>query len=227
MICVHCKVEKSAEDFREGRTSCKACESEKSTSRRHKRPIHEAIRNAKRRARDKGLDFDLCVSTIESIIRRQEHKCFYTRTHLHVECGGARATQISLDRVDNDRGYTPGNIVVAALAANRARNDATVDQFMEFMHSVRVPTRSESASLLMARLSSPTGVLISGFSSSVSQLRKQIEALGVKPTEIVHACSGMALFACFAHEKERAKILALAAETTLIQVLTTQGEISA
>lgn len=39
-----------------------------------------------------------------------------------------RSNAPSVDRIDNDIGYVPGNVVVVSLKANRIKNDATIEE---------------------------------------------------------------------------------------------------
>jgi len=51
--------------------------------------------------------------------------------------GPARPDAYSLDRVDNAKGYVPGNVVVMSYLANRLKNDGTArqhEQIAAWMH---------------------------------------------------------------------------------------------
>lgn len=44
-------------------------------------------------------------------------------------CGGSRTDNSpSLDRFDNDKGYTPENVRVISWRANRIKNDGTIEE---------------------------------------------------------------------------------------------------
>ena len=45
-----------------------------------------------------------------------------------------RSTAPSVDRIDNNIGYVPGNIVIVSLKANRIKNDATVEELEKVLN---------------------------------------------------------------------------------------------
>jgi hypothetical protein len=42
----------------------------------------------------------------------------------------ARDSRASLDRIDNTKGYVPGNVVVVSYRANRIKSDATAQELL-------------------------------------------------------------------------------------------------
>lgn len=74
----------------------------------------ERFRYARKSARARGLEWALSESTWRALI---EKPCSYCGEALAVsKCG------IGLDRLDNDRGYEPGNVAPCCIRCNRARN---------------------------------------------------------------------------------------------------------
>jgi len=45
-----------------------------------------------------------------------------------------RSNAPSVDRIDNNKGYVPGNVVVVSLKANRIKNNATVDELEKVLN---------------------------------------------------------------------------------------------
>jgi 5'(3')-deoxyribonucleotidase len=79
---------------------------------------------AKRRAADKGLPFSIKPEDI--IIPTH---CPVLGIPLEFKIGqGPGEHSPSLDRIDRDKGYVPGNIAVISMKANRIKNDATVNE---------------------------------------------------------------------------------------------------
>ena len=95
------------------------------TKRRLERPEYCLWKAAKRRAKAKGLDFDIEVSDIIipqfcpllniPITVQVGHKCRHP---------GAP----SLDRIKNHLGYVKGNILVVSWRANFLKSDATIEE---------------------------------------------------------------------------------------------------
>lgn len=54
--------------------------------------------------------------------------------------------QPSLERLDNNKGYEPGNVVLACYCINRARRDLPVNDFREALTAIAVALQSKIAS---------------------------------------------------------------------------------
>lgn len=88
------------------------------------------VTSARRRARQRGLDFDL---TVDEIIATLPDFCPALGMRLDYRGGrgpGARENSPSLDRRDNSKGYTATNVVVISYRANSMKRDATVDEIV-------------------------------------------------------------------------------------------------
>lgn len=72
---------------------------------------------AKRRAKKKKLDFDLCL---EDIVLPE--KCPYLNIELGMDL--ELDARYSVDRIDNSKGYIKGNVEVISYRANRLKNNA-------------------------------------------------------------------------------------------------------
>lgn len=83
---------------------------------------------AKGRAKAAGAPFRLTVEDIEAVWPKN-NRCpalgipFVRGTHHRVAPGSP-----TLDRLNNDWGYEPGNIAVISMAANRAKGELTAEQ---------------------------------------------------------------------------------------------------
>jgi hypothetical protein len=147
-ICKNCEVEKNITKFNIYRvykgepkyrgvcTTCynrqarkrvltneqKAQHAEREKDRRHRNPERLMLSNAKARAKRKGLEF--CI-TLEDI---------NIPTHcpvlgIELERGGCfQGSSPSLDRIDNTKGYIPGNVIVVSYRANTLKNDASLHE---------------------------------------------------------------------------------------------------
>ena len=73
------------------------------------------------RAIDKGMDFDLTLSEFSKIVARK--KCFYTGVTM-IKLMGENSLDgnvLTLDRIDNSKGYVKGNVVACTKSANNLK----------------------------------------------------------------------------------------------------------
>jgi hypothetical protein len=93
--------------------------------RRAEKPESEMLSRVRARARLRGLDFSLTLDdiTIPDI-------CPVLGIPLKKGIGVACDNSPELDRIKNDIGYVPGNVMVISRRANRIKNDATVDELL-------------------------------------------------------------------------------------------------
>jgi len=88
---------------------------------------------ARQRARKKGIEFSITADSL------------YLPTHcpaLGIEidyaiAGGWKTNSPTLDRVDNSRGYVPGNVFVISFRANAIKSDASLSDLEKIISYVR------------------------------------------------------------------------------------------
>ena len=92
-------------------------------------PIKRLLYAAKKRAKEKGLEFNIDTSDI--VI---PEICPYLGIPLdsHSSRGTPRTNIYSLDRIDNTRGYVKGNVEVISHLANTMKSNATKEQLVIF-----------------------------------------------------------------------------------------------
>ena len=76
---------------------------------------------AKKRAKKFGIEFTISVADI--VVPK---KCPILGTDIDVLTSNSQ-TGASLDRIDNSKGYVPGNVAVISRKANRVKSDASID----------------------------------------------------------------------------------------------------
>lgn len=99
----------------------------------------DLVINAKKRAVATDKEFDLDVVYINELFKVQLGKCalsgvdmfFATRTE------DKSLYQVSIDRIDNTKGYIKGNVQLVALGINYMRNDFTVADAITFIEDVK------------------------------------------------------------------------------------------
>ncbi len=93
--------------------------------------VKSMLSQAKRRAAKNGLEFTL----IEQDIILNE-RCPYLNIPLKVNTKGFHCDSYSLDRIDNTKGYVPGNVEVISNLANSMKRNATKEQLLQFAKSI-------------------------------------------------------------------------------------------
>lgn len=78
------------------------------------------------RTRPEWEKMNLTVEYLRELYNAQDGKCAYFNVTLLLD-GGMDLRSITLDRLDCDRGYVQGNVVLASRAANLARGNASTD----------------------------------------------------------------------------------------------------
>ena len=84
-----------------------------------------AFGNAKRRAKQAGLDFTL---TVQGIINMAQLRCPLLDVQLDYGANVSNANSASIDRIDSRRGYTSDNCKVISFKANRIKTNATLEE---------------------------------------------------------------------------------------------------
>ena len=115
---------------------------------KHRRHFFAFSRYAKRRALDKGLEFDLSALGLWRIWAEQGGVCFWTGLAIDFVEGEARhPMRPSVDRLHPDKGYVPSNVVWASNFANRARGELGPREFGELMYGLGFPSRLDDPRL--------------------------------------------------------------------------------
>ena len=99
--------------------TCKTCE--RKYSLQYQRTLRGSLKavlaSAQRRARMKGLEFNLSYSELLDMLEFQNGKCAYSGVNMEVEQPNSH-WRMSLERVDNRTGYMPSNCVFVACEFN-------------------------------------------------------------------------------------------------------------
>ena len=135
--CTKCGIVKPIEDFHRvrknkerRRSRCNVCRN--THKRNHYR--EDRIQNLPRymlygcreRAKRRGLK---CTITIEDIESVMVDVCPVLDIPLTVnELGSSRDNSYSLDRIDNNKGYVPGNIQIISVKAKTMKSNATLEE---------------------------------------------------------------------------------------------------
>lgn len=107
-------------------TICPSCNSERVKS---ESPEKRMLRRAKTRARERGHEFNLELSDIHIPTH-----CPILGIELVVHKGssGGKPNSPALDRIDNNKGYVKGNVMVVSHRANMMKVDASPEELLKF-----------------------------------------------------------------------------------------------
>lgn len=91
-------------------------------------PIKYMLKDAKKRAKAKGLEFNIEAS--DMVIPEY---CPITLLKLVVNSGTMKPNSPTLDRINNDKGYIKGNVAVISNRANAMKRDAYYDEIYRLL----------------------------------------------------------------------------------------------
>lgn len=120
--------------------ACRSCINQGRKTRRHTMPWSKRLVeyvNGPRHTSRTTDPFDLTTEFLEMMFTKQEGRCAWTGVKMTTDIGSDRLRIITLDRLNNSRGYTSDNVALVCKAANQARGDASVEEFVRFLDDVR------------------------------------------------------------------------------------------
>lgn len=131
--CCRCKLEKARKQFARARTNkeglqawCNACRQQQNLAD----PRKQMVVNARRRARERNLEFNLVIEDFEI-----PDICPVLNIPLKVQTKQS-VNSPSLDRIDSTKGYVKGNVEVISWRANDIKSNATIlelEQILKYM----------------------------------------------------------------------------------------------
>jgi hypothetical protein len=97
---------------------------------------------ARLRAKNRGQVFTVDALSIVTQWYRQAGRCYFSGRPMTLTPG---PRCVSLDRLDNRRGYTVKNIVLAAMRVNAMKSDLTEAEFRDWCEAVAANSRPETS----------------------------------------------------------------------------------
>lgn len=97
--------------------------------------IGSRVRIAKARAKKYGLAFDIDSPFIFDLLEKQNYRCAMTGFPL-TRTGEQGDHDLSIDRVDSDRGYEKDNVVLVCNRVNMMKNTKSLDMFVWWCKAV-------------------------------------------------------------------------------------------
>ena len=136
-ICTSCKKNIKQKNFRKIKRSnwtgfypqCKSCESTLMKVKYRQNPIPQMLSNAKIRAKQKSIDFNLTFEYLKKIFP-QDNKCPVIGVDFQFGYKNLDKKNTdfapSLDRIVPEKGYVEGNVIVVCNIVNRVKSDSTI-----------------------------------------------------------------------------------------------------
>jgi len=108
--------------------------------------VKRLIVRAQNRHRDKGYGFSLKYEDVFNLLEEQRWICALSGAKLTMKTGDAN--RASIDRIDSDCGYIPGNIQMVTSAVNKAKMDLNNEEFILMTCRIASASRHKVAHLL-------------------------------------------------------------------------------
>ena len=73
-------------------------------------------------AEDRGIEFGLSLATFKNLLKRKN--CPYSGVKL---INSGISNNVSIDRIDNSKGYIQGNVIACEITANQKKSNMSVE----------------------------------------------------------------------------------------------------
>jgi hypothetical protein len=103
-------------------------------------PCRYIYGQAKRNAETREIEFTITLEDLEAVWVKQEGRCKLTGIPLELpnsRSNGDLTYRASIDRIDNDKGYTRGNIQILSLRVNYMKMRSKNSEVIEFIRLIR------------------------------------------------------------------------------------------
>lgn len=148
-LCIICGENDEVMFYQKRKNKCKKCMSDdyKNKSEKDKKEyikrqrdwvkknlIRFRVESAKHRAIKKGLIFEITDDVIQQKLKNQNGKCYISKQQLSMEENDWYG--LSLDRLDNELGYTIDNTILVTKFVNYSKNILSLDEYIKLLKEV-------------------------------------------------------------------------------------------
>ena len=142
--CLSCGDEKDISEFEPSRNVCYPCRQRahqkrvSSSPEVYLRQLHAKSKAACKKGKRLALDFKITPEDIIDLYHKQQGRCALSGVILthHKDGSGHKEFNISIDRLNNDLGYTIDNIRLVAYRLNMMRGTMTNDMFYWWIRTI-------------------------------------------------------------------------------------------
>lgn len=156
-LCKECGTEEKSLFYETNMSTCKPCIRDRNkvnysklTSKQRAHKIQRTSKwqddnmlryrfiSARGRAKHKNIEFSITLEDLQQQLEVQRGKCFYTGKEMRI-ARNERNTTVSIDRMNNDLGYTKTNIVLCCSIINNMKTDLNLVDFKVWCSLVTCP----------------------------------------------------------------------------------------
>lgn len=84
-----------------------------------------------------SLEFDITKEYIKELYLKQDGKCAISNIPMtYISGSGKHATNISIDRIDSNKGYTKDNVQLVCSHVNMMKSDLSLEELYSFCKSI-------------------------------------------------------------------------------------------
>lgn len=116
----------------------------------HSNYLIYAAKDAKKRAKRKRISYDIDIDYLLSLFSKQNGKCAMSNKSMTWITGNGRHSNysnISIDRIDSNLGYTKGNVQLVCYIVNLMKNKLTTEELKFWCKAVTETSYGENTSL--------------------------------------------------------------------------------
>ena len=132
-IALECKKHGSHLKWRvhsDNNVQCRLCSTEQAFLRRQKDPLRFIYYDAKQHSKKYNREFTITLEYLRMMLELQENRCAITGIIFDYQI------KPSLDRINSDLGYIPGNIQFIQFKVNRMKSDYNYSEFITLCRTI-------------------------------------------------------------------------------------------
>lgn len=127
------------------RSICRECSTETQKERNRSLPDEQRLKKclrwrwlgARDRSKKHGMDFSLSLEDLENLWLEQNGTCALSGIKMTYELqNGRTSTNVSIDRIDQSKGYVTGNVQLVCMACNQIKSDLSEDEMYQFCKKI-------------------------------------------------------------------------------------------
>lgn len=123
---------------------CKSCQAKEQQRRRRSYKesdlldftLKKRLYDAMNRAKSKNQYYDIDINFMYDMWNKQKGKCALTGIPMTVTKSGRTNTNVSIDRIDSNKGYTKDNVQLVCSAINFMKSNLSLNDFIMYCESV-------------------------------------------------------------------------------------------